>query len=126
MPEFIRHEGAYYISAKSSRTEVPPAVLKHGDAFALFDHFGDVNPLGFGDHGIFLEGTRHLSRWCLQMGDEPLLALSSSLRENNALLAVDLTNPEMRSGDHVILQGTLHIHRTKCLWNGVCYERLCV
>ncbi len=95
MPEFIRVGGEYYISAKSSRTDVPPAVLKHGDAFALFDQFGDINPLGFGEHGIFLEGTRYLSRWRLQLGDEQLLALSSSVRENNALLTVDLTNPEM-------------------------------
>lgn len=126
MPEFIRLRGEYYISVKSSRADVPPAVLKHGDAFALFDHFGDINPLGFGQHGIFLEGTRHLSRWSLHLGDEQLLALSSSLRENNALLTADLTNPEMQSGGRTILQGTVHIHRTKCLWNGVCYERLSV
>jgi glycogen debranching enzyme len=126
MPEVIRLGGEYYISAKSSRADVPPAVLKHGDAFALFDHFGDINPLGFGEHGIFLEGTRHLSRWSLHLGDEQLLALSSSLRENNALLTVDLSNPEMQSGGRTILQGTVHIHRSKCLWNGVCYERLSV
>ena len=126
MPEYIRFGGEYYISAKSSRADVPPAVLKHGDAFALFDHFGDINPLGFGEHGIFLEGTRHLSRWCLHLGDAQLVALSSSLRENNALLTVDLTNPEMQNGGRTLLQNTVHIHRTKCLWNGVCYERLSV
>jgi glycogen debranching enzyme len=126
LPEFIRHKGEYYISAKSSRAGAPPAVLKHGDAFALFDHFGDINPHGFGEHGIFLEGTRHLSRWSLTLGNEALLALSSSLRENHAILAVDLTNPEMPGGSNMISQGTLHIHRTKCLWNAVCYERICV
>src|SRR5207302_5840233 len=43
----------------------------------------------------------------------------------NALLAVDLTNPDVSVGDRVVIpRGILHIFRAKFLWEGACYERI--
>ena len=42
--------------------------------------------------------------------------LSSTIREDNAVLAVDATNADvLRNGEIVIPQGTLHVFRSKIL-----------
>ena len=48
------------------------------------------------------------------------------MSEDNDLLTVDLTNPDLktRDGQIVLPRGTLHVFRTKFLWHGACYERL--
>ena len=45
------------------------------------------------------------------------------MRDDNALLAVDLINPDLDlpSGE-TLLRGTLHIYRTKFLWKNACQE----
>jgi glycogen debranching enzyme len=51
--------------------------------------------------------------------------LSSTIREDNAVLAVDATNADVwRNGEIVIPQGTLHVFRSKILWEKTCHERL--
>src|SRR5437870_10193397 len=58
-------------------------VLKHGDTFAIFDRYGDIYPLGLGEHGLSHDGTRHLSRLELRLGvdDAPPFLLSSTVRK---------------------------------------------
>ena len=56
----------------------------------------------------------------------PLL-LSSTIREDNVLFAVDLTNPDLRTAAGELLpRGTLHIYRAKFLTESVCYDRVTV
>jgi glycogen debranching enzyme len=51
--------------------------------------------------------------------------LGSNLRDDNALLAIDLTNPDIFSDQRIVLQkDTLHIVRTVFLWRGTAYQRL--
>lgn len=117
----------FYIRASSSLADDRTRVLLNGDTFAIFDRSGDIQPVGFGQQGIFHKETRHLSRLELDIcGVRPLL-LSSTIREDNVLFAVDLTNPDMtlESGQFVG-RGTLHIYRTKFLTPTVCYERITV
>jgi glycogen debranching enzyme len=115
----------YYILATSSLADDRTRVLKHGETFAVFDRYGDIQPLGLGEQGLFHEGTRFLSRLVLRLGRDRPLLLSSTVRDDNALLAVDLTNPDFTTDGHVdVPRGTLHIFRTKFLWQGTCYERL--
>ena len=59
-------------------------------------------------------------------GHRPLL-LNATVREDNILLAVDLTNPDMTlpSGGPP-LRGTVHIYRRKFLADGACFDRLTV
>lgn len=115
----------FYIRASSSLADDRTRVLLAGDSFAVFDRSGDIQPVGFGQQGIFYKETRHLSRLELDIcGVRPLL-LSSTIREDNILFAVDLTNPDITipSGE-LLPRGTLHIYRTKFLTENVCYERI--
>jgi hypothetical protein len=56
-----------HILAASSPADERTRVLKHGDTFAVFDHYGDVKPGGLGEEGLYHEGTRYLSCLLLEM-----------------------------------------------------------
>lgn len=126
MDEVIEVENQYYIRATSERVDDRTRVLKHGETFALFDRRGDIARFGrLGEQGIYFEGTRFLSRLELLLNDRRPMLLSSTVNEDNALLAVDLSNPDiMHDGDVVVPSGTLHLFRATFLWDGCCYERL--
>jgi glycogen debranching enzyme len=125
LDDVIRLEDQYYILATSSLADDRTRVLKHGETFVVFDRYGDIQPLGLGEQGLYHEETRFLSRQMLRLGRDRPLLLSSTVKDDNALLAVDLTNPDFTMDGHVVVpRGTLHIFRTKFLWQGVCYERL--
>jgi glycogen debranching enzyme len=115
----------YYILATSAPSDQRGRVLKHGDTFAIYDTQGDIYSVGLQQQGLFNEGTRFLSRLVLRIeGYRPLL-LSSSIVEGNALLAVDLTNPDVYVDRRLLVpRGALHIFRSKFLWQAVSYERL--
>ena len=101
MREIIRVKDQYYILATSSLADDRTRVLKQGETFAVFDRYGDIHPLGLGEQGIYHQGMRHLSRLALRLqGSRPLL-LSSTVREDNVLLAVDLANPDLSVNDEV-------------------------
>jgi glycogen debranching enzyme len=113
------------IVASSSLTDDHIEVLKQGDTFGLFDRYGDIHSLRTGSHGLYHEGTRFLSRFELTINGERPLLLSSTVKENNVLLNVDLMNPDMTDDGQVkISRGSLHLSRTRFLWQGRCFERL--
>lgn len=116
----------FYILATSSLGEGGEQVLKHGEAFALFDRFGDVRPIGMGEEGFYHNGTRHLSRLQLRIGAERPLLLGSTAKRDNSRLSVDLTNPDMTLGTMSLAHGSVHVARSKVLWDGACHERLVV
>ena len=124
--EVLSHHDKFYIQATSSRTDDRTRVLKHGRMFAVFDRHGDVQPVGFGEQGIYFDDTRFLSRLELRVGGRRPLLLSSTVRKENDLLAVDLSNPDLKAagGSLTLARGELHVFRSTFLWNGVCYERL--
>jgi glycogen debranching enzyme len=125
LDDVIRVADQYYIHATSSLADDRRRVLKQDETFAVFDRYGDIQALGLGEQGLYHEGTRFLSRFVLRLGRNRLLLLSSTVRDDNALLTVDLTNPDFTvDGQVAIPQGTVHIFRTKFLWQGMCYERL--
>ncbi|MDE1903273.1 MAG: amylo-alpha-1,6-glucosidase [Alphaproteobacteria bacterium] len=120
--------GDFYISAATSAAERrPPRALKHGDTFAVFDDNGDVTGGDLGPAGLYYRDTRHLSHFVVSLdGDRPLL-LSSTVRDDNAVLSVDLANPDLHRGGRLTLpRDTIHIRRTAFLWRGACYLRLAV
>ena len=124
MNEIIQVQDEYYILARSSLADDRTRILKHGETFAIFDRYGDIQPIGFGKQGVFHEGTRHLSRMQLTLGSQRPLFLSSTVLDEYGLLAVDLTNPDVRLDGQVdVPHGTVHIFRSKFLWAGVSYER---
>lgn len=125
MGSYIKYNDQYYILASSSLADDRQMVLKYGDSFAVFDRFGDVHPIGSGAQGIFYEGTRFLSKTELLIDNRRPLLLSSALKEENEILTVDLTNPDIDTGRGTIIEkGNLHIQRTKFLWENVFYENI--
>jgi len=124
--EVVSMHEQYYIQATSSRADDRTRVLKHDETFAVFDRFGDVQPVGLGEQGVYHDGTRFLSRLELRIGGRRPLMLSSTVKKENDLLTVDLATPDIKDqkGEIVLQRGTLHVFRTKFLWRSCCYERL--
>src|SRR5215813_10889212 len=69
----------YHILAASSPADERTRVLKHGDTFAVFDHYGDVKPGGLGEEGLYHDGTRYLSSLLLLLDRQRPLFLSSTV-----------------------------------------------
>lgn len=117
-------EDAFYISATQSATR-PRCSLKHNDTFLVLDSHGDVGASAEATDGLFHSDTRFLSRLELLVDDVPPLLLGFNLRDDNASLAVDLTNPDLMSGRRIALEkDTLHILRTVFLWQDTAYQRI--
>jgi glycogen debranching enzyme len=122
---FIEIGNKYYILATSSLADQRPMVLKQGDSFALFDSFGDIHQIGAGKQGIYHGGTRYISRMDLHINGHRPLLLSASPREDNQVLLIDLTNPDLNMEDgNIALHGSLHIERSKFLWQSSYYEKI--
>lgn len=114
-----------HIVASSSLTDDHIEVLNQGDTFSLFDRYGDIHSHRTGSHGLYHEGTRFLSRFELSLNGQRPLLLSSTLKETNIVLNVDLTNPDIIHGGQVeISRGALHLSRARFLWQGRWFERL--
>ena len=125
MENIDRRNDQCHIVASSSLTDDHIEVLKHGDTFGLFDRYGDIHSLRTGSQGLYHEGTRFLSRFELTINGERPLLLSSTVKEDNVLLNVDLTNPDMiHEGQVEISRGAVHLSRALFLWQGICFERL--
>jgi glycogen debranching enzyme len=122
VPDIITVGDQHYVRARSFLAGDRRHVLLSGDTFAIFDRFGDFSPIG--ECGLFHCDTRHLSTFTLRVNGQRPLFLSSTIRQDNALLSVDLTNPEIRSGDQLIRHGTVHLHRAKFLRQTGCFEQL--
>jgi glycogen debranching enzyme len=116
-------EDAFYIAATQS-TSRPRCSLKSNDTFIVLDTHGDMGAATGGTDGLFSHDTRFLSQLQLLInGAQPLL-LGSNLRDDNAALVVDLTNPDVFADQRVILEkDTLHILRTVFLWHDTVYQR---
>ena len=61
----------------------------------------------------------------IRLGGKTPLLLSSTVRDDNAFLSVDLTNVDIEvQNSSVIPRGIFHVYRSKFLADGVCYEQL--
>ena len=115
--------GQHQIAISESLSERRARTLKHGDSFAVLDAGGDVR--GASVDGLYHCDTRHLSRFELRLGGSRPILLSSTLRDDNAALICDLSNPEIVAADgEPVPSDWLHIRRVQFLWEGTLYERL--
>lgn len=102
-------------------------VLKHGDTFAVFDRHGEVGRTGVGEQGLYHRGTRHLSRWELWINHCRSLLLNSTMKEDNSLLVVEFSTPDIQDDDTTVVpQCTLHGFRSLILRDGAFHEYLCL
>jgi glycogen debranching enzyme len=119
----IDPDDRHYILATDVRVPERTWVLKSGDTFGVFNDFGDIDTAARHEEGIYHAGTRYLSRLTLTFASHRPLLLSSTVRRDNLLMAIDLTNPDLYvAGDLVLPRGTLHFNRTRWIWRDVCYE----
>ena len=116
----------FAIGAASSLVESAPLVLKHGDAFGVFDKNGDVSVGHESAQGLYYRDTRHLSAFSVTLyGARPIL-LSSNLRDDNATMTCDLSNPDLYDGEGQLRleHDRLHLRRSRFLWNARLFRAL--
>ena len=101
--------------------------MKHDDCFLVFDSHGDIGASSGGPDGLFKCDTRYLSHFELLInGLQPLL-LGSNLSDDNCILSVDLTNPDIYYENCIILQkDLLHVARTVFVWRSTLFHRFVV
>jgi len=117
----------YAISASANLQERRTRTLKHGDTFAVFDQRGDIGGELGNSEGLYHRDTRILSQFQLLLEDARPLLLSSMTQDDNAVFSADLSNPDLLvDGQIALRREQLHLHRTKFVWSGACYERLLV
>ncbi len=116
MPEPSIINDKYYISAASSILDPSKLIIKDGEIFGVFNRFGDILPVGRNEQGLYVGGTRFLSLYELRINGLRPLFLSSNVDEDDILLTVDLTNPDLYAKERLLLsKDMLHIMRSKIL-----------
>jgi glycogen debranching enzyme len=127
--EVLQLHDQYYIQSTSARLDDRNRVLKHGDTFAVFDRYGNIEPFGRNEYGVFHQDTRFLSRLAVRLwwgeSSTRLRLLSSAVKDDNAILTVHLTNPDIEEGKPGgLVQGSLHLLRAQALWRSALFDRL--
>jgi glycogen debranching enzyme len=119
-------ETSFYVPATETTTR-PRCTMKHGDCFLVLDSHGDIGASLGGPDGLFNCDTRYLSHFELLInGLQPLL-LGSNLSDDNCVLSVDLTNPDIYYDKRIILQkNLLHVARTVFVWRSTLFHRFVV
>ena len=127
LPDSPDDISTFYIQATESIQQRWPRTLKQGDTFGLFDALGDCVAPGLTPGGVFHNDTRYLSGVQLLIDGQRPLLLSSAVENDNVILTVDLSNPDIYQGNTIVLpREILHIRRSKFLWQGTCHERIAI
>jgi len=129
LTDIVRFAEEYYVSASSGLADDRTRVLKYGETFAVFNRFGDIEPIGPTQFGLFHTECRYISRFAMQLNGRQPLLLSSSIRDDNAFLSVDMTNVQTTphdgvSPDGVPARGTLHVFRLQFLERGKWHTKI--
>jgi glycogen debranching enzyme len=125
LTDIVRVEDEYYVRASSALADDRTRVLKYGDTFAVFNRYGDIEAFGPSQFGLFHAESRHLSRFTMRVNQQQPLLLSSTIREDNAFLSVDLTNLDSPvKSDDTLPRGTVHIFRLQFLREASCYQQI--
>jgi len=124
MTNIIQLENKYYISVNSTYADDRVKVLNHADSFGIFDRWGDIKKIGDEVQGIYHNGMRFISNLGLRLNGKRPLLLSSSVKDENEILSVDLTNPVLQVDGVIIPKDVLYLGRSKFIRNGGCYERV--
>jgi glycogen debranching enzyme len=115
----------WYILATSSPSDERRRVLKQNQMFALFDRFGDIQPIGLGEEGLYYDDTCFLSHHELLIDGVRPMYLNSTVKDDNGLFIIELMNPDLHtSGKKPIHKGVLHLFRAKLLWENACHEHV--
>jgi glycogen debranching enzyme len=125
LKDILTVENEYYVRATSALADDRTRVLKYGETFAVFNRFGDIEALGPVKFGLFHAETRHLSSMVFRVKGSPAMLLSSTIRDDNFFLSVDLSNVDATEDGVITLpRGTIHFFRAKFLQQGCCREQI--
>ena len=119
--EVVQVHDQYYVHSTSARLDDRRRVLKHDNSFAVLDRHGNVESFGRNEFGLFYRDTRFVSQLSLRLKtsrstpQRPQL-LSSAVKGDNAVLTVQLSNPDLPGERDTLRQGTLHLLRSQVLW----------
>lgn len=123
MPEISQIKDKYYIKTTSTVVDPYRIILKDGDLFGIFDRYGDILPLGKNEQGLYYNGTRFLSYYELRINGFRPLYLSSNVDEDNILMTIDLTNPDILLRNKLLMKkDSVHIMHCRFLSEGQCLE----
>lgn len=110
-------------------------LLKQGRSLLIFASSGDIGPTDAGRQGLYYADTRFLSLLALRLGRHQPVLLDATLGERDQLFTAHLTNPELQTetvnatGERVqavLPAHSLHLVRTRLLWQAVWYEAVTV
>lgn len=125
MAAVSRIKDSFFIVATSTAIDPLRFIQKVDDIFGVYDRFGDILPVGKREQGLYYKGTRFLSHFELRINGQRPLFLSSNIDEENVLMTVDLTNPDVYSGGRLLLRrDSLHILRLRILWENRLIEHI--
>ena len=125
MDETAALNEAYAIIAETEPIGASRRVLKHGETFGVFDQCGTITADDAGEHGLYHDGTRFLSRLEVLLFRRRPLLLSSTISRDNAVFVADLTNPDLlRDGAVVVQRGEIHLAHSRVLLDAQCVERI--
>ena len=99
-------ETPFYIAATGIGGR-PQRSLKYGDTFLVMDNHGDIGAGGRPRRAVSQRHALSLAPRTAAQGMQPLL-LGSNVRDDNTVLAVDLTNPDIYATDRYACR------RTRC------------
>ena len=126
-PPLPDETSSFYIQATESIQERWPRILKSGDTFGLFDALGDVIEPRISPGGLFHNDTRHLSGLKFLINGQRPVLLSSAVENDNVVLTIDLSNPDIYENGKIVLpREALHVRRSKFLWLDTAYERFAI
>jgi glycogen debranching enzyme len=124
--DHVQEPDDFAITAQISLMEQRLRTLKYNDMFGVFDVRGDIRPGPGGTEGLYFNDTRYLSEFELLLGGHHLTLLSSTLRDDNATLTCDLSNPDLPAAQGGLSSNLIHVRRSRFLWKGVCHERISI
>ena len=111
MSDIVQPENKFHIAVDATYADDRVKVLNHADTFGIFDRWGDIRQIGEEVQGIYHSGMRFVSNLDFRINEKRPLLLSSSVKDENEILSVDLTNPALQT------EGTT-------IRNGACYEQI--
>src|SRR5437879_4287894 len=121
------NESQFRIEATEGFREPRSRILKHGDTFAVLNHFGDMVSRAGSPDGLYHQDTRFLSQLELRLNGMRPLLLSSNPSEDNAVLPVDLANTDSVGPDGSVLRRELiYVNRRQFVWESAYYELLLI
>jgi len=127
-PNFIFINDQYYIQAQAPIVDNRTVILKEGNVFSIADKLGDIRSIANNPSGVYVDGTRFLSKYVLYINGQLPFMLSSALNEENEMHTIDLTNPDMDdTNSEQISKGSLQIQKKIFLWQNTYYSttKLC-